>query len=124
MVAYIDRQRHRFGVGPICRVLRASLDGGFITPRAYWQVKARVASPMRARHETLARDIQTMHAHRFMAVYGYRKVYHQLVRQGWSGIGRDQVLHVMRSLGIQGVRRGRNPSPRGPREAREAGRIW
>lgn len=60
-------------------------------------------------HETLARDVQTMHAHRFMAVYGYRKVYHQLTRQGWTGIGREQVFGVMRSLGIQGVHRGRIP---------------
>ncbi|MEK0226358.1 hypothetical protein WM016_08490 [Bifidobacterium mongoliense] len=37
-----------------------------------------------------------MHAHRFMAVYGYRKVF-------------AQVLHVMRELGIQGVRSGRIP---------------
>jgi transposase InsO family protein len=109
MVAYVDRHRARFGVGPICRTLRASLDGGFITARAYWQVKARAASVMRARHETLARDIQMVHGHRFMAVYGYRKVYRQLIRQGWSGIGRDQVLRVMRKLGIQGVRRGRIP---------------
>jgi transposase InsO family protein len=60
-------------------------------------------------HETLARDIMVIHAHRFMAVYGYRKVHRQLIRRGWRGIGRDQVLHVMRSLKIQGVRRGRNP---------------
>jgi putative transposase len=52
-----------------------------------------------------------MHAHRFMAVYGYRKVHRQLIRQSWSGIGRDQVLHVILSLGIQGIRRGRIPIP-------------
>ena len=109
MVAYIDAHRARFGVEPICTVLRASLDGGFITARAYWQAKKRAVCRMRARHETLARDIQVMHAHRFMAVYGYRKVHRQLIRQGWHGIGRDQVLRVMRSLRIQGVRRGRIP---------------
>ncbi len=109
MVAYIDAHRARFGVEPIRTVLRASLDGGFITARAYWQAKKRAVCRMRARHETPARDIQVMHAHRFMAVYGYRKVHRQLIRQGWHGIGRDQVLRVMRSLRIQGVRRGRIP---------------
>ena len=109
MIAFVDAHRSRFGVGPICRTLRSSLDCGFLTPRAYWQAKRRAASVMRARHETLARDIQTIHAHRFMAVYGYRKMVAQLIRQGWQDIGRDQVLHVMRSLGIQGVRRGRIP---------------
>ena len=109
MVAYIDTHRHRFGAGPICTVLRAALAGGFLTARAYWQAKKRAVCRIRARHETLARDIQVMHAHRFMAVYGYRKVHRQLIRQGWHGIGRDQVLRVMRSLRIQGVRRGRIP---------------
>ncbi len=49
MVAYIDTHRHRFGVGPICTVLRAALAGGFLTARAYWQAKKRAASRMRAR---------------------------------------------------------------------------
>jgi transposase InsO family protein len=119
MIEYIDVHRRRFGVGPICRTLRASLDCGFLTPRAYWRAKARAASRMRARHEALARDIAAIHAHRFMAVYGYRKMHALLIRQGWTGIGRDQVLGVMRSLGIQGVRRGRIPVTTRP--ARSAG---
>lgn len=124
MVAYIDTHRARFGVEPICRTLRAALDGGFLTARAYWQVKARAASRMRARRETLARDIQMIHAHRFMAVYGYRKVYHQLIRQGWMSVGRDQVLHVMRSLGIQGVRRGRIPVTTRPARSTGGRCLW
>ena len=64
---------------------------------------------MRARHETLARDIALIHAHRFQAVYGCRRMFAQLQRQGRQGIGRAQVLHVMRSLGIRGVRRGGIP---------------
>jgi hypothetical protein len=60
-------------------------------------------------HETPARDIMVIHAHRFMAVYGYRKAHRRLIRQGWTDVGRDQVPHVMRPLTIQGVRRGRNP---------------
>ncbi|KFI73924.1 transposase subunit B [Bifidobacterium minimum] len=107
------------GSGRSARSLRAALAGGFLTARAYWQAKKRAASRMRARHGTLARDIQVMHAHRFQAVYGYRKVYHRLIRRGWRGIGRDQVLHVMQELGIQGVRRGRIPITTRP--ARSAG---
>ncbi|WP_420864822.1 transposase [Bifidobacterium subtile] len=51
-----------------------------------------------------------------MAVYGYRKTLIQLRRQGWVGVGRDQVLGVMRSLGVQGVRRGRTPGDHAARE--------
>ena len=69
----------------------------------------RAVSRVRARHEALARGIRALHAHRFRAVYGYRKVHHRLIRQGWHGIGRDRVFRVMRSLGVQGVRRGRTP---------------
>ena len=41
MVAYIDEFKDRFRVGPICRVLAASLDCGFITPRGYRMFKSR-----------------------------------------------------------------------------------
>jgi hypothetical protein len=94
MIEYIDVHRRRFGVGPSRRTLRASPDCGFITPRTYWQTKARAISRMRARHEALSRDIALIHAHRFMAVYGYRKMHARLLRQGWTGIGRDVYHHV------------------------------
>lgn len=111
MVAYIDEFKDRFRVGPICRVLAASLDCGFITPRGYRMFKSRPVSRMAARHEALARDILEIHADSFMAVYGYRKTHAQLLARGWdpAEIGRDQVMNVMRELGIRGVRRGRTP---------------
>ena len=107
-------------MGPICRTPGASLDCGLLTSRAYWQAKARAGSRMRARHEVLARDVALIRAHRFMAVYGYRKMLMQLRRRGWDGIGRDQVLGVMRSLGIQGARRARIPR----RGAVATARTW
>ena len=111
MVAYIDEFKDRFRVGPICRVLAASLDCGFITPRGCRMFRSRPVSRMAARHEALARDILEIHADFFMAVYGYRKTHAQLLARGWdpAEIGRDQVMNVMRELGIRGVRRGRTP---------------
>ena len=44
MIAYIDEYRGSFGVWPICRVLGASLEGGFITSRGYRLAKGRPAS--------------------------------------------------------------------------------
>lgn len=44
MIAYIDEYRGRFGACPICRVLGASLEGGFITSRGYRLAKIRQAS--------------------------------------------------------------------------------
>ena len=111
MVAYIDEFKDRSRVGPICRVLAASLDCGFITPRGYRMFRSRPVSRMAARHEALARDILEIHADSFMAVYGYRKTHAQLLARGRdpAEIGRDQVMNVMRESGIRGVRRGRTP---------------
>ena len=53
MVAYIDEFKDRFRGGPICRVLAASLDCGFITPRGYRMFRSRPVSRMAARHEAL-----------------------------------------------------------------------
>lgn len=103
MVAYIDEFKDRFRGGPICRVLAASLDCGFITPRGYRMFRSRPVSRMAARHEALARDILEIHADFFMAVYGYRKTRAQLLARGWdpAEIGRDQVMNVMRESGIR-----------------------
>ena len=111
MAAYIDEHGSRFRVGPICRVLSESLDCGFLTPRGYRMFKTRLVNRMRARHEALARDILQIHSDFFMAVYGYRKMHAQLVAQGWdpAEVGRDQVMNIMRELGIRGVRRGKTP---------------
>ena len=111
MAAYIDEYRNRFKVGPICKVLSEALDCGFLTPRGYRMFKSRPVSRMRARHEALARDVMDIHAGEFSAVYGYRKVWHELIGKGWDPgeVGRDQVMNIMRGLGIQGVRRGKTP---------------
>ena len=111
MVAYIDEFKDRFRGGPIRRMLAASLDRGFITPRGYRMFKSRPVSRMAARHEAPARDILEIHADSFMAVYGHRKTHARLLARGRdpAEIGRDQVMNVIRESGIRGVRRGRTP---------------
>lgn len=107
MIAYIDEYRGRFGVEPICRVLGASLEGGFITSRGYRLAKSRPASARRIRDRILAEELREIHAHNF-GVYGIRKMWHAARRAGWD-IGRDQVARLMKIAGIAGVRRGRTP---------------
>ena len=111
MAAYIDEHESRFKVGPICGVLSESLDCGFLTPRGCRMFRTRPVSRMRAGYEALARDILQIHSDFFMAVYGYGKMHAQLVAQGWdpAEVGRDQVMNIMRGLGIRGVRRGGTP---------------
>ena len=111
MAAYVDGHESRFKVGPIRRVLSESLDCGFLTPRGCRMFGTRPVSRMRAGHGALARDILQIHSDFFMAVYGYGKMHAQLVAQGRdpAGVGRGQVMNIMRELGIRGVRRGRTP---------------
>ena len=106
-IANIDSHKDSFGVEPICRTLGASLEGGFITSRAYRLAKSRPASARSIRDRILARKLATIHAHNF-GVYGIRKMWHAARRAGWD-IGRDQVARLMKIAGIAGVRRGRTP---------------
>ena len=66
--ACIDAYRGRFGVGPICRVLSAGPDCGFLTARGYRAFKTGPLSRMAARREALARDITSIHGDEFMRV--------------------------------------------------------
>ena len=111
MIAYADAYEGRLGGEPICGTLQHAPACGSITARGYFQARKRDVSVMRARHETLARDVQLIHAHRFKAVYGYRRMLMQPTRQGRRHIGRDQVSHVMQT---RGVRRGRVPAATRP----------
>ena len=62
MVAYIDEFKDRFRGGPICRVLAASLDCGFITPRGGGAEPA-----ARGRHHLRA------HGQRLVRLHGVRR---------------------------------------------------
>lgn len=83
---------------------------------------------MAARREALARDITSIHGDEFMRVYGYRKVWRQLLDQGWDPLeaGRDQVARIMartRSAGRSGRPQAGHHHPRqgDGRQARPGG---
>ena len=78
-------------------MLSAGPDCGFLTARGYRAFKTRPLSRMAARREALARDITSIHGDEFMRVYGYRKVWRQLLDQGWDPLeaGRDQVARII-----------------------------
>jgi transposase InsO family protein len=98
MIAYIDEHKDRFGVEPICRHLP-------IAPSTYYDAKSRPPSARTLRDEGLKAEIARVHAANF-GVYGARKVWHQLNREGIR-VARCTVQRLMRELGLQGVRRGR-----------------
>jgi putative transposase len=103
MVAFIDAHRGEYGVEPICAVVP-------IAPSTYHAHKACQANSHlrsdRAQRDTwLTDEIRRVWEENF-AVYGARKIWRQLKREGVS-VARCTVERLMRDLGLQGVVRGR-----------------
>jgi putative transposase len=103
MVRFIDDHRETYGVEPICAVLP-------IAPSTYFLRKAlqqdAAKQPARARRDDELRAlIQRVHAENF-GVYGPRKVWRQLRREGHI-VARCTVERLMRDLGLSGAVRGR-----------------
>ena len=101
LVGYIDGHRDRFGVEPICQVLRdADLQ---IAPNTYYAAKARPPSARAGRDAQLTSDIGIVQKAN-LGVYGARKVQAALNREGIE-VARCTVERLMRAAGIQGIRR-------------------
>jgi transposase InsO family protein len=113
MIAYIDRNKHRYGVEPICRVLP-------IAPSTYYAARRRPLSARAVRDTKLKVEIARVHAEHF-GVYGARKVWRQLHREGVA-VARCTVERLMGELHLEGVRRGKprrttTPDAAAPRPA-------
>jgi putative transposase len=105
-VAFIDGHRHRFGVEPICRVLTEH--GCKIAPSTYYAFKTRPPSARAVRDAQLLPHIRRVHADPKLGrgLYGARKVWHQLLREGFE-VPRCQVERLMKAAGLHGVVRGK-----------------
>jgi putative transposase len=105
-VAFVDEQRDRFGVEPICRVLTGH--GVQIAPSTYYAHKTRPPSARAVRDAQLKDDIARVWKDKDLGreLAGARKVWHLLRREGIV-VARCTVERLMRELGLHGVRRGR-----------------
>jgi putative transposase len=92
-----------FGVEPICRVL--SGHGLKIATSTYYAAKNLGPSARSVRDTELKAQISRVHADNY-GVYGVRKVWRQLHREGMEA-ARCTVARLMRDLGLEGIRRGR-----------------
>jgi transposase InsO family protein len=103
MVAFIDTHKERYGVEPMCRHLP-------IAPSTYYahcqQQHAPDSRSTRAKRDTLLCKEITRIWRENHGLYGYRKVWHTLRREGWD-VARCTVERLMRTLGLQGVVRGK-----------------
>jgi putative transposase len=103
MVGFIDDHRDRFGVEPICAVLP-------IAPSTYFLHTAQQLDPGRRsararRDDALRAAIQRVWDDN-QQVYGPRKVWKQLRREG-QRVARCTVERLMRQMGLKGATRGR-----------------
>jgi putative transposase len=103
MVDYIDRNKDRFGVEPICTMLP-------IAPSTYYEMKAREIDPRRlpARHrrdQALREHIHRVWQENFCA-YGTRKTWKQLKRENVA-VAHCTVRRLMRQMGLCGLTRGK-----------------
>ena len=103
MTRFVGEHCHAYGVEPICRVLQ-------IAPSTYYSHAAREADP-EARPDRWWRDRALEAEVRRVwdenkQVYGAKKVWKQLLREGWQ-VARCTVERLMRRLGLRGVVRGK-----------------
>ena len=103
MVAFIDEHRAKFGVEPICDVLP-------IAPSVYYEQRVRQRWPERRPRRVRQDEIVTDHIRRVwqenQEVYGVRKIWKQLRREG-RVVARCTVARLMHRAGLRGAVRGR-----------------
>ena len=103
MIAFIDDQRAVHGVEPICKVLP-------IAPSTYHAHEAQRRDPLRlsarARRDLALRiEVRRVFDANY-CVYGVRKVWRQLQREGFD-VARCTVARLMRAMSLAGVIRGK-----------------
>ena len=100
MTRFIEARRH-VGVELVCETLGVGVS-------THYDRLNREPAAREVRDAQLANEIA--YARRgFRRVYGVRKVWHQLRRDGIDDVGRDRIARVMRENGWRGTTRGRNP---------------
>ena len=117
-MSFIDAHRGRYGVGPVPAFAGMTCAEVPIAPSTYYEHKAREGEPERApgrvrRDGWLSGEIRRVYDEHF-GVYGVRKVWRQLRREGVAVArctpapeSHRGVARRMRRLGLQGAVRGR-----------------
>jgi len=103
MIAFIEEHRDDTGVEPICRQLP-------IAPSTFYDHMAKRANPdllsdRATRDAVLRPEIKRVFEENYK-VYGVRKVWRQLAREGFD-VARCTVARLMKDLGLEGVIRGK-----------------
>lgn len=103
MMGFIDAHRDTRGIEPICEVLPIALS-------TYYDHRSKRTDPTRQtarvrRDEALRPEVRRVFEENW-GVYGVRKVWWQLFREGFD-IARCTVARLMKDMGLQGIVRGK-----------------
>jgi putative transposase len=98
MVSFIDAHRHRWPVAPMCTAIE-------LPERTYYAAKARPPSTRRVSDELNKVEIRRVWTANYQ-VYGARRIYKQLAREGYD-VARCTIVRLMADMGIRGVQRGK-----------------
>ncbi|ELV2127324.1 IS3 family transposase [Escherichia coli] len=103
MMPLLDKLREQYGVGPLCSELH-------IAPSTYYHCQQQRHHPDKRsaraqRDDWLKKEIQRVYDENHK-VYGVRKVWHQLLREGIR-VARCTVARLMAVMGLAGVLRGK-----------------
>ncbi len=115
-IEFIDQFKGDHGVQPICDTLKDT--DAAIAPSTYYAAKTRPESARSNRDRALTEQITTIHDDNY-SVYGVRKVYAEMHRQG-TPVARCTVARLMKEAGLKGIVRSK--SPRTTRPAAETER--
>lgn len=117
-VAFVDTQKGEHGVQPVLQALEGT--PAQIAPSTYYAATSRPVCARAVRDAELTELIRKVHADNY-GVYGARKVWHELHRQGVD-VARCTVERLMRAAGLRGLLRDKSPRTTrpGPETARPA----
>jgi transposase InsO family protein len=103
VIDFMEDHHDAYGIEPMCKILR-------IAPSTWYARKSQKADPEKRSERAKMDDVMSVKIRKVFednfSVYGARKVWHQLRRQG-EDIGRDAVARLMKAMGLQGVVRGK-----------------
>ena len=104
-VQFVEEHRDEHGVEPIIDALQGPC--AQIAPSTYYAARARPPSARSVTDAVTLARIEKVHAENY-GVYGARKTWRTLCRAG-EPVARCTVERLMRSNGIRGVCKARNP---------------
>lgn len=110
-VEFVDSQRGQHGVQPVLQALQGT--PAQIAPSTYYAAKTRPTSARAVHDGELIEIIEQVHEANY-GVYGARKVWHELNRQGVA-VARCTVERLMRQAGLRGCCATSPRARRGPR---------